>query len=98
MIDPMIKALAASTAKDNNWPYAEGTSSDGKKLEFIAFKIKGMNIFIEEGATMKVFPVAAASKLKEQINEYMSKQEQKDKDILSQVKMLKSIFGKEEIT
>lgn len=98
MIDPMIKALAASIAKDNNWPYAEGTSSDGKKLEFVAFKIKGMNIFIEEGATMKVFPAVAANKLKEQINEYMSKQEDKNTDILSQVKMLKKIFGKEEIT
>ena len=48
MIDPMVKALAESVAKDNGWPFSSGTSCDGKKLEFMAFKIKGMNIFIEE--------------------------------------------------
>ena len=91
----MVKALAESVAKDNGWPFSSGTSCDGKKLEFMAFKIKGMNIFIEEGATMKVFPVVAASKLKEKIDNYYANQEKKDKDILSQVKMLRSIFGKE---
>lgn len=97
MLDPMVEALAESIAQKNGWGFAKGISADGKKLSYLAFKIKGINIFIEEGATMKVFPAVAMNKVKQEIFEYESKCDEKHLDVLSKVKLLNNVFGKEKI-
>ena len=97
MLDPMVEALAESIAQKNGWGFAKGTSADGKNLSYLAFKIKGINIFIEEGATMKVFPAVAVNKVKREIDEYESRCDERHMDILGKVKLLNDVFGKEKI-
>lgn len=94
MIDPMVKAIAASISDRNGWSFTTGTTADGKEIEYLSFKIKGVHFFIDEGCSLKVFPRSAlANKMCQEIQIYLGQTNKKDMSTL--IKMLDDIYNKE---
>lgn len=90
----MVKAIAASISDKNGWEFSTGHSSDGKDLEYMSFKVNGIYFFIDEGATMKVFPRTALSdKLTDKVKLELGKTEKKD--IVTLLKTLDTALTKE---
>lgn len=92
MIDPMVKAIAASISDKNGWEFTTGHSSDGKDLEYMSFKVKGIYFFIDEGANLKIFPrTALADKLTDKVKFELGKTEKRD--IVSLIKILNTALN-----